>query len=259
MTTIDVSKLANVKADYLTSRMQDLRRQERQGLAEFLACLGEMERRRLHLELGFGSIFAYLVDQFGYDKASAYRRWKACGLVARFPILVDYIADGRLGLITLVLLRDVLDEARLDEILGRAAGRTVEEVERLVAALAPDPAPAEMIRKLPPATPEPAAGFSEKPTHPAPTPVEAAPAARPATIEPINAAQHVVRFTVDDGFLAVPAHLPIWSYTPSHPSAGGSFLNRRVRSSSVRAGASSGWAVAIASKPASASSNLRAR
>ena len=208
--TMDVNALANVRGDYLTARMQDLRRQERRGLAEFLACLGEMERRRLHLELGFGSIFAYLVEQFGYDKASAYRRWKACGLVARFPILVEYVADGRLGLITLVLLRDVLDEARLGEVLDRAAGRTVEEVERLVAALAPEPAPAEMIRRLPVAAAADAAnGFTEKPGDLATAPLAgpappAAPAqpARPATVEPINATQHVVRFTVDDGFLA---------------------------------------------------------
>jgi len=46
--------------------------------------------------------------------------------MARFPVIAEYLADGRLGLVTLVLLREVLDESNLRQILDRAAGRTEE-------------------------------------------------------------------------------------------------------------------------------------
>jgi hypothetical protein len=55
----------------------------------------------------------------------------------------------RLNLTTLVELRDVLDESHLVEILDRAAGRTEEQVKELVAPLRPQPAPADLLRKLP--------------------------------------------------------------------------------------------------------------
>ncbi len=73
----------------------------------------------------------------------------AARLLARFPVLADYLADGRLNLTTLVELRDVLDKADLVEILDRAAGRTEDQVKELVASLRPQPAPADLLRRLP--------------------------------------------------------------------------------------------------------------
>src|SRR5687767_1107104 len=101
MTTMIASELAKVPSDGLTKTMYDLRRQERQLLVQFLACLGEMERRQLHLELGFSSIFTYMTEQLGYEKATAYRRMEASPLMAAFPIIAEYLADGRLGLTAL--------------------------------------------------------------------------------------------------------------------------------------------------------------
>src|SRR3990170_7472623 len=103
-----------------------------------------MDRRRLYLELGWPSLFAYCVEHLGLSKASAFRRTAAARLVARFPVVADYLADGRLNLTTLVELRDVLVEDRLDEIVGRAGGRPEEQGKELFAAPAPRPAPADL-------------------------------------------------------------------------------------------------------------------
>ena len=72
----------------------------------------------------------------------------------RFPIIREFLMDGRLCERTLPLLRDVLEESRLIEILDRAAGRTEEQIQLLVAALAPQPAKADLFRKLPSSRPE---------------------------------------------------------------------------------------------------------
>jgi len=150
--------LAALSPDQLTGRLCELRRQERHLLVEFLAYLAEMDRRRLYLELGWPSLFAYCVEHLGLTKASAFRRTAAARLLARFPVVADYLSDGRLNLTTLVELRDVLVEDRLDEILGRAAGRTEEQVKELCAALAPRSAPADLFRRLPAPRLEPISG-----------------------------------------------------------------------------------------------------
>jgi len=148
--------LSQLAPDRLTARLYQLRGQERRLLVDLLWHLAEVDRRRLYLDMAFPSLFAFATGFLGYSKAAAFRRTTAARLVARFPIVADYLADGRLSLTTLVELRDVLAAERLGEILGRAAGRTEDEVKELVAALAPRPAPADLFRRLP-ASPVPAA------------------------------------------------------------------------------------------------------
>src|SRR4030095_9866731 len=122
-------RLTDVPSDHLTARLYELRGRERALLVEFLVYLAELDRRRLYLELGFSSLFAFCLEHLGLTRASTFRRTTAARLLQRFPVLAEYLADGRLCLTTLVELREVLDENRLDEILTRAAGRTEDEVE----------------------------------------------------------------------------------------------------------------------------------
>ena len=105
--------LATVPSSELTSRLYELRGEERRLLVEFLVYLGEVDRRRLYAELGFSSLFVFLSQHLGYSSSAAYRRSTAARLVARFPVVAEYLGDGRLSLTTLVELRDVLDEPHL--------------------------------------------------------------------------------------------------------------------------------------------------
>ncbi len=212
MERVSPSSLAQLPSHALTARLYEIRKQERGLLVEFLAYLAELDRRRLYLELGFSSTFAYLTDHLGLTRSSAFRRTTAARLVARFPIVTEYLGDGRLCLTTLVELRDVLEEARLGEILDRAAGRTEEQVRALVAALRPRPAPMDLLRRLPePKSAQPvpvSAGAALTPAAPAePAPVSAAPAptprARPAPrVEAISEELRVLRITVGREFVA---------------------------------------------------------
>ena len=193
-----MQNLSQIPSHALTARLYELRKQERLLLVEFLAYLAEIDRRQLYLELGFSSTFAFLVDHLGYTKSAAFRRTTAARLAARFPVVLAYLGDGRLCLTTLVELRDVLEEARLGEILDRAAGRTEVQVRELAAALRPRPAPMDLLRRLP----EP------KPAEPAVVPAIAGPAVpslprRPAPrIEPISEELRVLRVTVGRDFVA---------------------------------------------------------
>ena len=149
MAIVNRIDIARLPSDELTSRLYSLRVAERQLLVEFLAYLGELDMRKVFLELGFKSTFAFCTDHLGLTRSSAYRRMTAARLMVRFPVVAEYLGDGRLGLTTLVELREVLSEENLDSVLGRAAGRTEDEVKVLVAALNPRPAPADLLRRLP--------------------------------------------------------------------------------------------------------------
>jgi hypothetical protein len=141
--------LAALSSEALTSQLGKLLGGERALLIDFLRHLGEMDRRRLCLELGHSSLFAYLTEHLRLSKASAFRRATAARLLARFPAVADLLADGRLCLTTLCLLKDVLSDEGAAEILERAVGRTEEEVQVLVASLRPKPALPDLIRVLP--------------------------------------------------------------------------------------------------------------
>jgi len=185
----------------LVERLCVLRRMERLQLVEFLRYLAEVERRRFYLEMAFSSMWAFCEQHLGLSHGETFRRTHAAALLARFPVVGDYLADGRLSLTTLVELRHVLDDGNLDSVLARAAGRTEDEVKRLVAALAPREAPADLLRRCPAVTPR-SAGPALAAAAP---PVSAGPAlARPArvTLEPIAEDRHILRATVTDGFRA---------------------------------------------------------
>jgi hypothetical protein len=100
-------------------------------------------------------------------------------------------------------LRDVLDEDQLDSVLTRAAGRTEEEVKRLVAALWPRPAVPDLLRRLPERPSAPASGAPVAPTTTTlPMPPIAPPAPPPrGRVEPLSATQHVLRATVSEEFV----------------------------------------------------------
>jgi 5-methylcytosine-specific restriction endonuclease McrA len=216
--------LSDLSDDALTVRLVEIRKQERGLLVEFLRYLAELDRRKTVLALGFPSLFSFCTDHLGFPKASAFRRTTAARLLARFPVVAEYLVDGRLNLTTLVELRDVLEEGHLIEILDRAAGRNEDQVKELVAALRPRSAPADLLRKLPDRRNHcsgsgaelAAAGTAHRAPAPAPPPPGTLPppaaapppaAPRPATtpaarLQPIAPERHVLRVTVGTTFVA---------------------------------------------------------
>ena len=210
MQKLSLPSLALLPPEKLTARLYSLRAQERSLLVEFLAYLGELDNRKLYLELGFPSTFAFCTDHLGLTKSSAFRRVTAARLLVRFPAL----ADGRLCLTTVVELRDVLSAENLALVLDRAAGRTEDEVKVLAAALKPRPAPPDLLRRVPERQPaevslpiapsipalEPApATIVQSGSGPEPTPRRPEP--KPARIEPISEELRVLRMTVGRDFV----------------------------------------------------------
>ena len=66
----------------------------------------------------------------------------------RFPAIGEMLRDGRLCLSTVRLLEPLLTDDSAPDLLGRAAGKSKAEVERLVVSIQPRAIPKEGLRKL---------------------------------------------------------------------------------------------------------------
>ncbi len=170
-----------------------------------------------------------LNPQLGYSSSEAGRRIAVARKSERFPLLLEMIERGELHLSGAAMLAGLLTTENHAEVLRRAKGRTQDEIGRLVAALAPKPAPRDRIRALcappdaagltspaaaapVPAAPVPAASFFAAPvlaTPAAEAPIPAAPVfpspvpAAPVLATPLPAAP------IPDAPAAIPAALPV--------------------------------------------------
>lgn len=78
----------------LDQRMKTLAQKERDLLHEVLMTIKEIDSRRTFLELGFGSLFDYLVVGVGYSEGSAQRRIDAARLIREIPQIAEKIQSG---------------------------------------------------------------------------------------------------------------------------------------------------------------------
>ena len=122
---------------------------ERELTSKLIVYLAEIEERRLHLEMGFSSMFEFSVKRLRMSEGEAYRRIVAARLGRRFPVIHALLASGAVNLSTLELLREHLTDENHAELLDAASGKRKREVEELLAARFPKPDAPSRIRKLP--------------------------------------------------------------------------------------------------------------
>jgi len=97
-------------------------------LAEHLA---EVERRKLHLALGYSSLYVYARERLGLSEHEAYLRMYAARAAQRHPGIVDALRSGELTLSAVKLVTPHLDAH--PELLDEARGKSKRQVERVVA------------------------------------------------------------------------------------------------------------------------------
>lgn len=102
-------------------------------LARLLVYLGEVDERRLHLEMACPSLFDFCVRRLGMSEDEACRRIKAARVVRRFPVVLAMVETGELGLSGIGVLATHLTPENHEELLRAAGGRTKREIQELVA------------------------------------------------------------------------------------------------------------------------------
>lgn len=171
-----VEEIASLSNRELLERIARIVAREREATATLVALLAEMDARKLYLELGFSSLFAYCTSALHLSEHAAYGRIGAARASHRFPEILDRLADGSLHLTAIILLAPVLNERNRQCLLEETRHKSRREVEKIVARLRPAPAVPSLVQRLPGCPDEPAP-ISANPTA---GPSNAAPAPGPS-------------------------------------------------------------------------------
>jgi hypothetical protein len=122
---------------------------ERKATASLVALLAEVDARRLYLGEGYSSLFIFCMRALHMSEHAAYARIEAARAARRFPEILTRLADGRLSLTTVGLLYPHLTAENWESLLEEAQYQSKRDVERLIAALHPQPDIATTVRALP--------------------------------------------------------------------------------------------------------------
>src|ERR1051326_2537987 len=117
--------------------------------AKLISLLAEFDERRLFLGAGCPSLFIYCTEVLRLSEHAAYGRIAAARASKRWPKILSLLATGEINLTTVVLLGPHLAEENHDAILEASRGKSNAEIERLIAALHPQPDITSSVRRLP--------------------------------------------------------------------------------------------------------------
>src|ERR1041385_9545776 len=123
---------------------------ERESTAYVLAHLEEVERRKLHLQMGYSSMLDYCVRVEGYTRDEAHFRVSAMRLVREVPESGPALEQGRLTLTTLAQAQSFFRQERKEgapvaleqkkEVLLELQGKSSREVKQVLAVRSGKPA-----------------------------------------------------------------------------------------------------------------------
>src|SRR5438034_7481019 len=134
----------------LLARLEVLASKEREASAELVAHLAELDSRpALYAAQGYGSLFSYCTQALRLSEDAACSRIEAARACRRFPLILDLLATGEVNLTAVRLLGRHLTAENYEAVLARAKGRPRQQIEVLVAELAPRPDVLTSVRKLP--------------------------------------------------------------------------------------------------------------
>ena len=146
----------------LLAKVSALSSKENETTVELLLHLAEVDRRKLYLEQGYGSLYSYCVRGLRYSEPAANRRIACARVVLRFPGITKHLLTRELSLSTLSLVASILNEDNGAEVLDAIKGKSRREVELYVAGYRPrQRQPQEVVRPLVVAKPAPQAPAGE--------------------------------------------------------------------------------------------------
>src|SRR5450432_1943993 len=143
----DRYRLGGVGNEELVAALSMLVRRENDALSDLLAHLAELDERRLYLDLGFTSLFAYCTEALGFCKSSAGRRIAVARTCRKYPKALGCVARGELQLSVLSLLGPHLSPENAAELFEACRQKSCEQVELLLAGRFPKPDVHDLIRR----------------------------------------------------------------------------------------------------------------
>ncbi len=139
----------------LITETERIAQAERAFTIQLLHHLNEISRRKLHLDLGFPSLFDYCTKKLKYSSSAAGRRIAAARCIRRCPDVLALLVEGELGLCTVAMIEPILNEENAASILVRVKGAPRREVEKVICEYRPPVSLWDRIRPVRVAVDEP--------------------------------------------------------------------------------------------------------
>jgi hypothetical protein len=192
----------------LLARLPALAVKERGASIELVAHLAALDARpAVYAGQGYGSLFSYCTRALRLSEDAACNRIETARACRRFPVILDLLASASVTLTSVRLLSRYLTPENHQAVLARARGRSLRQIDVLVAELAPRPDVPGSVRKLPApgmapppaATPLPAAATMPSEPTPAtePSPPVFVPTPRPI-VQATAPERYRVQFTIGE-------------------------------------------------------------
>lgn len=118
--------------------------------AELLVCLAEAEERKLHLSAGYSSMLAYCVGELHLSEDAACDRLDVARVARQFPAVFTAVAEGRLHLSAVLMLRRYLTPGNADELIRAAMHQSKAQIAMLLAHRFPRPDVPTLIQAIAP-------------------------------------------------------------------------------------------------------------
>ena len=190
-------------SDYkLLRRLDELVAKSRRGEADLLACLAEVDQRKLYLEQGCSSMYRYCTEVLHFSEATAFHRIRAARAARAYPLLLERIREGAIHLTGAMLLAPELTPENHVELLDSARHKSKRAIEELLANRAPKPDVPARVRKLPDPRPTPPVRMPlaiAEPTGEAPrreaAPAPPVPRAQSTAATPLGGKRFKIQFT----------------------------------------------------------------
>lgn len=129
--------LTRLTDDELLGQLQLATRGERRMTIRVLHHLNEMERRGIHLDAGYSSLFDYCIRKLKYSPSAAGRRIQTARCIRRFPRVLGLLESHELSLSVVALIEPVLTPDNCEWMLERVRGCSHREVHRIVSEFRP--------------------------------------------------------------------------------------------------------------------------
>jgi len=131
------NSLEKLTDNELIDKLLALHLKEHLGTLEVLACLAEVDDRKLFVEHGCPSMFSHCVSKLRYSESAANRRIRCARVIRAYPDTLDYLKRKDINLSTLSLVASIFTEENYEEILQKIFRKSQREVEMVVAEYRP--------------------------------------------------------------------------------------------------------------------------
>lgn len=130
----------------LLARARALARDYQAVVAELVAVISEIERRKLYIPANCSSAFEFCVHELELSEDDAAKLLRSARAAAQHPEVLSFLSDGSLTVRAVAILSPDAGKADFVELLDRAKDQPLRTLERIMAERHPEAAPREHVR-----------------------------------------------------------------------------------------------------------------